>query len=113
MNLLNYLSIIILFFGFLPGWKTPNPPSCTEIKVEMKIESEAQSPLGTSKIVLNFESANYADFKLFLFSGNHSDNRLGLVAPEIKSLSKGHYTLIIQSTVDKKFCPKEFKFKIN
>ena len=113
MNLPNYLSALILSIMFWPDSRAQSTQPCMEIKVEMKIQSgDGISP--ESKVVLEFESADYQDFRLFLFSGDQSDNRLDLEATEINNLSKGNYTLIIQhSDKEENFCPKQFNFKIN
>ena len=113
MNLPRCLFACFLLLAFYADSKAQERPSCSEIKVEMKVEIEMTEPSKTSKVVLKFEEQDYKDFNLFLFAGRESDNRLNLKTSEIKNLKKGDYTLIIQNADRKKFCTKQFKFKVN
>jgi hypothetical protein len=108
-KLLSVTILLILFCG--SGLAAQDFKNCNEIKVDVKVEN-ANNRLSNGKIILNFQEADYEKFKLFLFSENRLNNRLDFVGDEINDLSNGNYTLIIQGKDNEKFCPKQFKLKL-
>lgn len=112
MNLPGYLITTLSLLSWIsPGSELQFGQPCNELNVELEITAEPSTSLA-NKVVLHFESSDYQNFRLFLFSGNNDGNRLDFIGKEITNLQKGNYTLVIQDK-NNQFCPKQFKFKIN
>lgn len=86
--------------------------ACRDIRVEANVQKEPGHE-NSQTISLKFvKPLDYQDFQLFLFAPKRAQNNISFTASEIKNLSKGKYTLVVQHKKDDRYCSKLFNLTL-
>ncbi len=88
------MKVLFISLLFFTGGLTPEESSCDSLKLKLDISHTSKGEQN-GKILISVIKGR-APYKTFLFAEKRQDNRQDFKLDELKGLTSGKYTLIVQ-----------------